>query len=511
MSTLLKISFAVVYFALACSSCMGQDLVVAPSDFSRYKLSNIRYENDRFGRSAVAVDYRRTKKGKGVASLSGKTDDGPLRVMGATVNDESGKLSFHFIGGRGGKNVELYLAVSDSGGVRYLVSNTVRLGNPGPATKARQLNAEDKAKIAKAKSFATPPSKLPDSYLPVTGDTVLVPGMPLKAGHYEEWKNAEVISLRTNGSVAVKYEGQPKLLDRSRDKWLAVAPDVLAEAKANPEKFSPSIKVLPGGSQQIPAGAIPLPADITLPPGTPLLLDYHNHKWHKVFVINESFGKIKIRYEGYSDSWDKALPRNKFLIEETTQKELSNPDLVKAFAKNLGSSSSSGGTIKSGRRISTRSRPINISIPPNAQVIPKDLAIPPGTPLAACWARKWNEVTALEENEDGSIFVKWESFGSEYDMTRDQLIIEDKTVKKLLAEAAQESGQSEDDLRKTLRTWTDASGSHKVEAKYVSRNEKEVTLKTDAGREIVLPIDKLCEKDRELLSKIKAKVANPFE
>ena len=514
MSTLTKTIFiAFAFLALTSSCCTGQDLVIAPPESSLYELSNIRYERNRFGQSIVAVDYRRTRDGEGTGYLSGKTDSGPMQISGVSVNSKeaSGKLAFQFIGGfGGGRNLEVYLTTSAPGGVKYLVSNTVRLGNPGPTTKARPLNAEDKAKIEKAIQFKTPPEQLPEDFLPLNGETLLVPGMPLQAGYYGNWKSAEVISL-DGDTVIVKYEGEQKLTSRARAKWLAISPDVIAQGESNPDQFSPSVQALPGSTQIIPARAKPLPDDIELPPGTPLLLDYHNIKWHKVFVISESFGKIKIRYEGYGDNWDKALDRNKFLIEDSIQKKLADKGVAARFARNLETKKSKSSVVKTGeRRISIKSRPINISLPAKTQVVPDDLTIPPGTPLVACWASKWHEITALEENEDGSIFLRWEGFGSEYDMVRDQLVIDDKTVKKLKA-AQKKSGRTKAGLRKKLRTWTDASGQHKTKARYVSHSEEEVTLKTDAGRTIILPIDKLSPEDQEFLSSIEAKVENPFK
>ena len=519
MSTLTKTIFiAFAFLALTSSCCIGQDLVIAPPESFLYELSNIRYERNGFGQSIVAVDFRRTRKGEGTAYLSGKTDRGPMQISGVSVNSKeaSGKLAFQFFGGTGGRNLEVYLTTSAPGGVKHLVSNTVRLGNPGPTTKARPLNAEDKARIEKAIQFKTPPEQLPDDFLPLNGETLLVPGMPLQAGYYGQWKSAEVISTNGNGDVIVKYEGEQKLTSRARAKWLAISPDVVAQGESDPDQFSPSVQALPGSTQIIPARAKPLPDDIELPPGTPLLLDYHNIKWHKVFVISESFGKIKIRYEGYGDGWDKALDRNKFLIEDSIQKKLADKEVVARFARNLETKGSKSNVVKTGeRRISIKSRPINISLPAKTQVVPDDLSIPPGTPLVACWAKQWHKITALEENEDGSIFLRWEGYGSEYDMAREQLVIEDKTVKKLKAAqkkaAKKESGRTKVGLRKKLRTWTDASGQHKTKARYVSRSEEEVTLKTDAGRSIVLPIDKLSAEDQEFLSSIEAKVENPFK
>ena len=514
MSTLTKTIFAAIAFlAITSSRCTGQDLIIAPPELSQYTLSNIRYETNKFRQSSIAVDFQRTKKGEGSSYLSGKTDSGPIHISGVSINDkqESGKLAFQFIGVAGGRNLEVYLTASGPGGVKYLVSNAVRLGNPGPATKARKLNAEDKAKIAKAIQFKTPPEQLPDDFLPLTSKTPLVPGMPLKAGYYGQWKDAELISVHSNGTVAVKYEGGTTLTRRAREKWLAISPDVIAQGKSNPDQFSPSVQTLPDSTHIIPPGAKPLPDDIELPPGTPLLLDYHDSKWRNVFVISESFGKIKIRYEGYSDTWDKSLDRNKFLIKDSTQKKLGDEEVAAGFAKNLETKKSASSVVKTGeRRIKIKSRPINISLPGKTQVVPDDLTIPPGTPLAACWANKWHEITALEENEDGSIFLRWDGFGSEYDMVRDQLVIEDKMVKKLKA-TKKKPKKTKAASRKKLRTWTDASGDHKIKAKYVSRSAEEVTLETDAGREIILPIDKLSADDQEFLSGIKAKVENPFK
>ena len=153
MSTLTKTIFiAFAFLALTSSCCIGQDLVIAPPESFLYELSNIRYERNGFGQSIVAVDFRRTRKGEGTAYLSGKTDRGPMQISGVSVNNKeaSGKLAFQFFGGTGGRNLEVYLTTSAPGGVKYLVSNTVRLGNPGPTTKARPLNAEDKARIEKA-------------------------------------------------------------------------------------------------------------------------------------------------------------------------------------------------------------------------------------------------------------------------------------------------------------------------------------------------------------------------
>ena len=66
------------------------------------------------------------------------------------------------------------------------------------------------------------------------------------------------------------------------------------------------------------------------------------------------------------------------------------------------------------------------------------------------------------------------------------------------------------DLKKNVRAWTDVSGQHEIEAVYVSRTEKEITLRTEAGREIKMPIKKLSKKDQSLLESLEPDSENPF-
>jgi hypothetical protein len=115
---------------------------------------------------------------------------------------------------------------------------------------------------------------------------------------------------------------------------------------------------------------------------------------------------------------------------------------------------------------------------------------------------------ALSENDDGSINVRWDDYGAAWDcsIVRQELIIEDKTVRKLRRKDAHAAAS----LKESSRTWTDASGQHKVEAKLVCRTEAMVTLQTDKGREINMPIEKLSDEDRKLLNSVPAAVENPF-
>ena len=69
--------------------------------------------------------------------------------------------------------------------------------------------------------------------------------------------------------------------------------------------------------------------------------------------------------------------------------------------------------------------PVSISIPADSITVPSDLKIKPGVALQACYAGSWNPITAISENQDGTLNVRWDKYGSGFDcsMLRSQLII----------------------------------------------------------------------------------------
>jgi len=507
---------------LLANTSFADDLVIAPADAPMYKLSNLRMESDNFGRSVLAVDYQQTREsesGYGRVQISGKMKGGGLEVVGYGGLDKSGtvRIRIHTMFG-GGNDFEVYFVTDTGYRTKYLVSNIVRLGNLGTRSKARALTAKEKETIARAKLRRTPPTKLPDGYVAVDQGTTLVPGMPVKAGWYGEWKDAEVVSFKVAGSVMLKYESEATLESHSREKWIAVAPEVLSRAKSTTDQFEVSVRALPDSTKIIPDGAFALADDVELLPGTPLLLDDHGSTWSEVFAIETQDDQVNLRHSKFSSSWDKLKPRTNLVITEETLSQLTGSDRETAkekFAKNLvagGKTASTNFPGKGGsRRSSIRHKQykIDISIPKSAQLVPDDLTIEKGTALAGCWARKWRPITALSENEDGSLHVHWDEYSDAWDcnMTRDQLIIEDETIRKLKKNAAKSDG----DLKDALRTWTDSTGKYKVEAWYVRRSEKQVILKTDAGREFNMPIEKLSEEDRALLPAFESGGENPFK
>lgn len=516
---------------------VADELLVAPEEAPQYELTGIKRENDQFGFSMLVIDYRRVKQGTMPAanvSIAGKTKNGELTGFTAQTLQESGQIRLSLRGmlSHDG-DFEIYLVLRGGWQKNYMISNAVRLGDPGAATTARAWTEEETKAAERAKLARTPPAALPAGFEAVTASTSLVPGMPIKAGSYAEWVDAEVIRTEGDGLVVVKFPTEERLQRMQREKWLAVDPAVLARAKANPSQFKVDIRTLPGSLLIIPEGANPLASGVELPPGTPLILD-DDHLWKNIFVVEASGTSIKVRYDGFESNWDESKPRSKFVVKDETLELLKKPEEVKKLVKNLESPHArrtaefektrkemeanfekhrkeiEDSIAESRRKMRIKEYPIDIPLPKRAQVVPADLDLEKGTPLAACWANRWHPLSVLHENDDGTVHVHWDERPAAFDcsIAREELIIEDKTVRKL----RRKSALSASDFVNTLRTWTDVTGKHKIEAYFVRKTDSEVTLKTDAGRELTLPLAKLSEADRELVTKQETPVDdNPFK
>ena len=87
-------------------------------------------------------------------------------------------------------------------------------------------------------------------------------------------------------------------------------------------------------------------------------------------------------------------------------------------------------------------------------------------------------------------------------MKRSQLVIQNKTLKKLERKPDEEGEKiTSEELAKTLRVWTDSTGEFKIEAFYISHTEKKVVLKT------ALPVYLLVVRDPALSLPDKNKLA----
>lgn len=60
-----------------------------------------------------------------------------------------------------------------------------------------------------------------------------------------------------------------------------------------------------------------------------------------------------------------------------------------------------------------------------------------------------------------------------------------------------------------LRTWTDNSGKHTINARLLRQTEDSVVLETDAGKQVTVPLSRLSQADREFLQTGAAKPSEP--
>ncbi len=381
----------------------------------------------------------------------------------------------------------------------------------------------EKAAYEKDKLAKVPPNQLAENHQRVTPGMDLMPGMPIKVGYYGDWVDGEVISLRNDGWVAVKLAPTRRIQYFAREKWLAIHPDVLARAHSDPDAYTPSVRVLPGTTRTLPSRAIPIDPDWDLPRGAPLLSYFG--EWKRVIVMEDRGDSIVVHHPGRPTMADRPEQRAELAILKSTVERLQQPDAAEHLAANLKevekdrAGSSRPGRLGGDRSdefndevddflVVDRNYPIRISLPRRAVKVPTGLELPKDTLVAYCWGRKWQAATVVrddgqqllvqEDSRAGGIILRVE---------REQLIIQSKTLSKI----RRSSSKAVKDLATTLRTWTDSTGQHKVEARFVSVTDGKVILKTDKGREIKLPLDRLSEDDRDLLRNAIAISDNPFK
>ena len=287
------------------SSAFGDQPIKAPADAPVYKLSNIRLEDDMFGRPEVICDYSRTKNGKGSYGVRfvARTEDGELIVMGNSfvMGQATGEVRLSptrsGFGRRNKYNYEIYFVVNANwAGKSYgpcMVSNAVRIGNPGPATTARQWNAEEKEAFRKHQLGMKPPeSDPPSGYKFADVDTKLLPGMKVMAGRYGEWTPGELLGINEDGDAQIRFGREKTVEMKSIDEWVTVSAEEIAKAKNDPESLIPSGRVLEGGKRLLPHNAVPVDDSMDLIPGTPLLIESFG-KWAEVIMSKQIGTSIK--------------------------------------------------------------------------------------------------------------------------------------------------------------------------------------------------------------------------
>lgn len=552
MRACLSLALLLLGFSFA-SPSSGRDVLEPTDDAPQFRISNLRLTRGRFGRPNLTAEFTRIREGKGYVQLAAKTRGGPLMITsfgGNKYNQQSGTIELRLEdsgSGSGGYDYELYFVVPaiwvdhNYGGM--LVSNTVRIGNPGPVTTARPWNADERSAFELNKKKDTPPTKPSDGYEFVTADAQLAPGMPIQVGYYSMWRDAEYLGDAGSGKVSVRFVDKDTATTVERENWLAATPENLTLAASTPSSFTPTIRVLPGGTHALPSHLIAIPDGVRLPRGAPLYVHWGS-SWEVRHVVKDFGSMLKVLDPSTRDFFGKSRnsnveshaeqkKRNELAIDRQTLQTLDDPAAVEQFAGNLIPKSApfnddndaestarrvlndaldkhfgrSRDNELAGYHVIDRDYPIEITIPKRAVRLPEDVTLPTGTLVAYNWGRSWKAVNIVRDDGDTVVVHEADSrtvFA--YRIDRDQLIVQTKTLATLKREAAKNAAA----LLEETRTWTDATGRFKVEARFVKKVGDKVTIQTDAGREITLPMAKLSADDRELLAGVADEAENPF-
>ena len=250
---------------------------------------------------------------------------------------------------------------------------------------------------------------------------------------------------------------------------------------------------------------IPMPKDATsvnaatqLGPGDKLLSCW-NKKWEWVTVVTaHEDGTVRCSWDSYNGY----------------QYDMSRDDLVRGESPPVANVKTSDGktTLPSvdyardtdaksdnfpSAKIPTKVKRYLITIPIPGYAVPvlPETYLVPGTKLGACYNDKWDLVTVMQINDDGSLRCNWDNWSSfTYDMSREDLIIEKSILNKLKIEEQLVSPVS--------REWADTSGKFRVMATYIDSQEGFVKLRKDDGTDISVSIDKLSPADRSLIRRL---------
>ena len=526
------------------------ELLTAPDDGPLYELSAPRLTDGGAGglQKVIVIDFKRTRIGKQSAQviLAGRTAKGPFQLRdfgGARFDKDSGTVLLdgglgHF--GIHNESFEMWLqtpAYFGRGDKAFMVSNAVIKGNLNSTTTARAWTAEERATYEDQKKSRIPPAALPADHVAVDASTKLLPGMPVMAGWKGAWEPAEVVRFSPQqGTVLVKYAKYPDpLIDRPLSEWVAILPVTLAKGESNPESFKTTVQTLDGGTLAIPDDYTAVDDQTPLVVGAPLRHEFHI-LWRDAYVVDLNEDRVRIGYKSHPSAFDKDVRRRELVISKKVLADLAKPEEVKRFVAEMktdrdrfahmssrpATKSEDGFPIAGGSRRRLQNYPIEIDLPKGAQVVADDLPLEVGAPLAACWGRKWSPIKVLGVNDDGTVQVRWEEYGSPWDgdMPRDQLIVQDKTVRKLKqkqnttgpanAVAAASSTPAVSSGDKKLRVWVDSTGSFKIEAEFVEKTDAGVKLRRPDGREVTLPLDKLSVDDQNHVAELISGAKNPF-
>lgn len=507
-------------------SMSAQDLVRPANDAPQYQLSNVRTERDRFGKNVILVDFRRTREGKGSVTVGGRSDNQSVTVSASVPSGQaSGTLRLGSLFGMRSELPDLELFFQQShriGASEYLnakVSNSVNVGNSRSNANPREWTNQEREKAAEFERImsddsAHKPDKTykvsiqPQDGFEFVSNTVKVgKGTRLYACFQHTWHPLTTLSENDDGTINVRWDKFSSSRDCAMNRGeLTIASDLVANLPTHPaSRFPPTIPnwesesaktTLPPSADALQRKSypvsVPIPLDservsddLALKQGVPLQACWAN-KWNPLTAISENEDRtVNVHWNDFGSSSDCSMVRSELIIKKSIAEQLrSNPDSYKPSIAPL-------------RR---KTYTVSIPVPPDSEYVPNGVELESGTKLQACYARRWNPITLLSNASDGSLNVRWDDYGKAFDcsMLRSELIIKK-------SELHRQAGAMSDDQ---YHLFTDSTGRFKVQAKVASQTGTDVTLVTDKGKTVTLPLSRLSQPDQDYLRNLSE---NPFE
>lgn len=403
---------------------LAADVVEPTEKDPRYELSDLRRGED----NSLLFNFKRTKKANGYVTvfMKGKSNNNIVSISATISPDVAEDIvslrSFIPSNSTAPINLEIYLVtlhtVGDKQYLYSMVSNPVRIGNPGEPTKPRAWTTQEQQGLAE---------------------------------------------------------------------YLAKPPTTIKRYEVNID---------------VPASSVKVPLTAKLTKGVKLQACYTS-KWSPITALSENAdGSVFVRWDDWGATFDCNMLRDELIIEKNVLARL--PKHPESKFPKVPASLSAAPSVDAANAKPLKAYPVSIEVPTDSQFVPVDAKLKEATKLQACYSGAWHPITFLSHASDGTLLIRWDKYGPSFDcrMKRDELIIK----KALLRSSKGETPKSNE-----LRMWTDATGKFKVKATLIARSENSVTLVTEAGKTIELPVTRLSQADQSYLSTLSSASDNPFE
>lgn len=297
------------------------------------------------------------------------------------------------------------------------VSNSISINGESPHNP-REWTVREKKIHERHLKWQTPLPPPPEGYTVVDNKTRLVPGLPIMEASSHEWLPSEVLDDQGSSQVLVNTMDLNDELTLNFRYRIAVKDSDLRESLANPGKFKPSVRVLPGGRAKIPNDYVLVDQDTKLFPGTSVEIQ-RGSGW-TTMVIAEIPDPQHVKLHDAFFTAEDHYPRTSLLLKPETIELLKQPDIESRLALRLK-------RLRKGTTdyVFKRETYDHLKdLPPGISRLPDDLPLSAGMKLTIKNSTKWEDVEFVEMAWDGGCIIRTlDIFKHEGPIDRDLLAI----------------------------------------------------------------------------------------